>query len=253
MITKRKVYIGLLPFLKIVNGVQVVMKSHMSFGKLKDMQVSIAAQFSGDDTLKTDEIRYIAGFDVSYFGNKCVCSAIVLDFKTLQVVEKKSLVTKTPMNYVPGFLAFREGPPICQTYFDLETEPDVIIVDGHGIAHPVNCGLATFVGVELGKPTIGVAKSLLVGEEKDGMILLEGNIVGKTVKTKEHANPLFVSPGNMISIETAAEIVKRCVVPPHKMPEPLHAAHRFADKVAEKHKDDPVKEEKEVIAHDSGQ
>lgn len=206
------------------------------------MQAQIAQQMQAEDSVKVDEIKYVAGFDLSYFGNKCVCSVVVLDFKTLEVVEKKFLVTKTPMNYVPGFLAFREGPPICQTYFDLECEPDVIIVDGHGIAHPMNCGLATFVGVELGKPTIGIAKSLLVGEAKDDQIILEGEIVGKLVKTKEHANPLFVSPGNMISIETAAEIVKRCVVPPHKMPEPLHQAHRFADKIAEKHKDDPIKE-----------
>lgn len=228
------------------------MKAHVSFGKLKDMQAQIAQQIQVEDGIKIDEIKYVAGFDLAYFGNKCVCSVVVLDFKTMQEVEKKFLVTKTPMNYVPGFLAFREGPPICESYFDLECEPDVIIIDGHGIAHPMNCGLATFVGVELGKPTIGVAKNLLVGEEKDGQIFYEGQLVGKTVKTKEHANPLFVSPGNMISIETAAEIVKRCVIPPHKLPEPLHAAHRFADKIADKHKDDPVKEQKEVMVHVDG-
>jgi len=213
----------------------------ISFGQLKEQQAQIAQQIVVEDEVKFDEIKYVAGFDLSYFGNKCVCSAVVLDFKTLQVVEKKFFVMKTEMNYVPGFLAFREGPPICQTYFDLECEPDVIIVDGHGIAHPMNCGLATFVGVELGKPTIGVAKNLLVGEEKDGEIFYEGQLVGKTVKTKEHANPLFVSPGNLISIETAAEIIKKCVIAPHKLPEPLHAAHRLADREAEKHKDDPVK------------
>lgn len=221
---------------------ELKMNSRISFGQLKDQQEQIARELRIEDDVKIDEIKYIAGFDVSYFGNKCVCSAVVLDFKTMEVVEKKFLVTKAPMNYVPGFLAFREGPPICQTYFDLECEPDVIMVDGHGIAHPLNAGLASFVGAELGKPVIGVAKNLLVGEEKDGQIFYEDQVVGKTVKTKEHANPLFVSPGNLISIETAAEIVKRCVVPPHKMPEPIHAAHRFADKIAEKHKNDPLKE-----------
>ena len=224
-----------------------MMNARVSFGKLKDMHAQIAQQIQAEDGIKVDEIKYIAGFDLAYFGNKCVCSVVVLDFKTLQEVEKKFLVAKTPMNYVPGFLAFREGPPICEAYFDLECEPDVIIVDGHGIAHPMNCGLATFVGVELGKPVIGVAKSLLVGEVKDEQIILEGEIVGKTVRTKEHANPLFVSPGNMISIETATEIVKKCVIPPHKLPEPLHAAHRFADKIADKHKDDPVKEHRIVV------
>ncbi len=228
------------------------MKSHISFGQLKDQQMQIAKELRIEDDVKIDEIKYIAGFDVSYFGNKCVCSAVVLNFKTFEVVEKKFLVTKTPMNYVPGFLAFREGPPICQTYFDLECEPDVIMVDGHGIAHPLNAGLASFVGAELSKPVIGVAKTLLVGEEKDGQIFYEEQLVGKTVKTKEHANPLFVSPGNLISIETAAEIVKRCVVPPHKMPEPIHQAHRFADKIAEKHKNDPLKEKELEAINTSG-
>ncbi len=227
------------------------MKSRISFGQLKDQQSEIAKQLKIEDEVKLDEIKYIAGFDVSYFGNKCVCSVIVLDFKTLEVVEKKFLVTKTPMNYVPGFLAFREGPPICQAYFDLECEPDVIMVDGHGIAHPLHAGLASFVGAELSKPVIGVAKSLLVGEEKDGQIFYEDTLVGKTVKTKEHANALFVSPGNLISIDTAAEIVRRCVVPPHKMPEPLHQAHRFADKIADKHKNDPVKESLLVVENEN--
>lgn len=217
------------------------MTSKISFGQLKDTQEQISRQLSLNDSVKIDEIRYVAGFDVSYIGPKCVCSAVVLDFKTMKVVEKKFLVSKTPMNYVPGFLAFREGPAICQAYFDLECEPDVILVDGHGIAHPMKAGLASFVGVELAKPVIGVAKNLLVGEEKEGVVFLEGEIVGKTVKTKEHANPLFISPGNFLTVDTAAEIVKRCAVPPHKLPEPLHQAHRFADKVAEKIKLESVK------------
>ena len=207
-----------------------LMAEKFSFGKLKDMQVQVAQQVVLEDGIKPEDIKYIAGFDVAYEGDTCFCAAVVLDYKTMQVVEKKVTVTKVPMNYVPGFLAFREGPPICQAYYDLEYEPDVILVDGHGIAHPVKSGLAVFVGVELGKPCIGVAKGLLVGEAKDDVIILEGEVVGKLVKTKEHANPLYVSPGNMISIESSAEIVKHCVVPPHKMPEPLHIAHRFADK-----------------------
>lgn len=206
------------------------MVEKFSFGKLKDMQAQVATQVILEDGIRPEDIKYIAGFDVAYKGDKCVCAAVVLDYKTLQVIEKKVTITKVPMNYVPGFLAFREGPPICQAYYDLESEPDVILVDGHGIAHPMKSGLAVFVGVELGKPCIGVAKGLLVGEAKDDNIVLEGEFVGKLVKTKEHANPLYVSPGNMISIETSAEIVKHCVVPPHKSPEPLHMAHRFADK-----------------------
>lgn len=216
------------------------MKSNVSVGQLKAQQEQLAKQLRIEDSVSLDEIKYIAGFDVSYVGNKCICAAAVLNFKTMEVVERKVIVARTPMNYVPGLLAFREGPAICQAYYDLEYEPDVLIVDGHGIAHELNAGLATFVGVELGKPVIGVAKNLLVGEAKDDSVFLDGELVGKLVKTKEHANALVVSPGNFLSVETSAEIIRRCVVPPHKLPEPLHVAHRFADKAAQRQKEEVI-------------
>ncbi|MBW3019403.1 endonuclease V [Candidatus Woesearchaeota archaeon] len=202
----------------------------LSFGELKDIQKKTAKQVNTEDTF--DEIKYIAGFDVAFNGDTAICGCAVLDAKTLEVKEKKHLVVKAPMQYVPGFLAFREGPVIMQLYFDLEYDPDVIIVDGHGILHEGNAGLASFVGVELAKPTIGVAKTLLVGEEKGDDILLNGEVCGAKVVTKEHANPVYVSPGNMISLKTAVELVKKMIVPPHKLPEPLHAAHRIARKVS---------------------
>lgn len=205
----------------------------VSFEKLKEAQQSVAKQVSTEDAIKPEDIRYIAGFDLAYAGDKVVCAAVVLNFKTMQIVEKKYSISKTAMAYVPGFLAFREGPPIMQTYFDLECEPDILLIDGHGIAHPLRCGLASYVGVELDKPTIGVAKKLLVGEVKDGKIFVEGEERGRVVKTREYAKPVYVSPGHKVSIESAAGIVKKCIVPPHKMPEPLHIAHRLASKILE--------------------
>ena len=203
-----------------------------SFDKLKDMQKAAARQASLEPTLEKDDIKYVAGFDIAYRDNKCVVAAVVFDFKTLKIVEKKHLIAKAPMNYVPGFLAFRAGPPICQIYYDLEYEPDILMIEGSGLAHPEYCGLATFVGVELGKPAIGVAKNLLAGDLKGDDIILEGEIVGKQVKTREYANPVLVSPGHMMSVELAADIVKHFIVPPHKMPEPIHVAHRHAKKMS---------------------
>jgi len=216
----------------------------VNFGKLTEMQKSTARQVSTEDAIKPENIRYIAGFDVAYLENKAVCAAIVVDFKTLEVVERKHCVVKSPMNYVPGFLAFREGPPIMQAYFDLEHEPDVLLIDGHGIAHPLKCGLATFVGVELEKPTIGIAKKRLVGEEQGEKLLVEGEERACLLRTRAHAKPIYVSPGYKVSVETATEIVKHCIVPPHKMPEPLHLAHRHAAKILERLRN-PEKEEKE--------
>ncbi|MEK6822298.1 MAG: endonuclease V, partial [Nanoarchaeota archaeon] len=181
--------------------------------------------------------------DLCGFPYTLVCAAIVVDAKTLQVVEKKTLTKPSPLPYIPGYTAFREGPLILELYYSLEHEPDVLMVDGEGIAHPDGGGLATYVGVELAKPTIGVSKSLLCGEIVNDDIILDGKVVGKRIKTKEHAKPLFVSPGNLIGIETAAQLCLAVVRPPHKLPEPLHIAHRVADKAVEFVGKEPLHEE----------
>ena len=200
------------------------------FDKLKSMQTETAKQFKADGTIDLKDIKKIAGFDVTYDGENAICAGVIVDADTFEIIESKTIVVKTPMNYVPGFLAFREGPPIVQAYYDFEYDPDVLIIGGHGIAHPRKCGLATYIGVELAKPTIGIAKSLLEGEVKDGDIILDGEVVGKEVITREHAKPLFVSQGNMIRLNTAVELIKKMIIPPHKMPEPLHIAHKLASK-----------------------
>lgn len=211
-------------------------------GKLRSIQRAIAAQVTTEDRVKAEDVKTIAGFDVSFFGDKAVCAAVVLDAKTMTVLERTHALVKAEIPYIPGFLAFREGPAILQAYYDLEHDPDVLMVDGHGIAHPLRSGLACYVGVELAKPCIGIAKSILVGEIVDDKVMIGAEVRGKLVKTKEHAKPVIVSPGHLISVDTAVEIVKKCIVYPHKLPEPLHAAHRYADKLAEQYQE--AKEEK---------
>lgn len=214
----------------------------VNFGQLKDQANAVLNQVSLDDAVPKEEIRFVGGFDVSYDGEDCVCAAVVFDLKDNKIVEKKVVRSKTPMKFVPGFLAFREGPVMCEAYYSLENEPDVLMVDGNGLADDGACGTASFIGVELAKPSIGVAKRLAAGVEKDGFIFIGEQKIGKVVKTKEFANPLFVSVGNMVSVETAAELVLKCVIPPHKMPEPIHVAHRVADKKI-KNKDEVVLEQ----------
>jgi len=213
--------------------------------KLRGIQRAIAAQVRTEDKVKVEEIKTIAGFDVAFFKDKAVCAAVVLAFPSMTVLERKYLLAKAEMPYIPGFLAFREGPAILQTYYDLEYDPDVLMVDGHGIAHPLRAGLASYVGVELAKPCIGIAKSLLVGEIVDDKVMIGTEVRGRLVKTKEHAKPVIVSPGHMISVDTAVEIVKKCIVQPHKLPEPLHQAHRHAEKMAEKYQEGMPEEKPE--------
>src|SRR3989338_7250341 len=200
--------------------------------KFEDMQQKIASQVDSSKTIDFYNIKKVACFDCAFFDDQIVCGAVVIDAKTCQVIEKKYSVAKSSMPYIPGFLAFREGPAIIQTYFSLESEPDVLIIDGHGIAHEKKCGLATYVGIELNKPSIGVAKSLLIGEIKDNRIIINNEERGALLKTKAHANNLFVSPGHLIDINSCIQIAGKLVIPPHKFPEPLHEAHKFAKKTA---------------------
>lgn len=209
--------------------------------KLRNIQRAIASSAKIKDELNYEEITKVAGFDVAFENNKAVCTAVVMNIKTLEILEVKTHVKPVPMNYIPGYIAFREGPLILETFYDLEVEPDVLMVDGHGIAHPLKCGLATYVGVELNKPTFGVARSLIIGEvnKENNLIQVRDFVLGKQIISKAHAKPLFVSPGNYISIETAAKIVEKLVIPPHKMPEPLHVAHKLARRGMQKIRTEP--------------
>lgn len=210
--------------------------------KLRDVLKETARQVKTEDSIRIDDIKTIAGFDVAFFDDKAVCAAVVLDFKTMTVLESKYVLTKPEIPYIPGFLAFREGNAIMQAYYNLEHDPDVLMVDGHGIAHPMRAGLACYVGVEAAKPCIGVAKKLLIGEIVDDKVMIGNEIRGSLVKTKEHAKPVVVSPGHLLCVDTAVEIVKKCIVYPHKLPEPLHQAHRFAEKMAKKYQEEKNKE-----------
>ncbi len=221
--------------------------------QLRNIQRKVAAQASAKDVIDTSQIKTIAGFDIAFYDEKIVCAAIILDAKTMKILESKTSISAAPLQYIPAYLAFREGPAIMQTYYSLELEPDVIMIDGHGMAHPLKCGLATYVGVELDKPTIGVAKKLLIGDVKDDKIVAGPETIGMTVITKEYARPVYVSVGHNISIESAAKIIKQCIIFPHKMPEPLHQAHKLANQIAEKHRATEQKEEKKIVVEEQNE
>jgi len=206
--------------------------ANINISQLREFQRKISSEITTEDSI--EELKLIAGFDTAIIGDKIIAAAVVLDAKTLEIVEKVHAINALPMQYIPGYRAFREGPIILEAFYDLEHDPDVLMINGNGILHPAGAGLANYVGVELNKPTIGVAKKLLTGEIKDGKIMIAGEERGVVVETRKYANPLFVSPGNMISIAKCAEIVKNCIIPPHKLPEPLHQAHKYAKKAAEK-------------------
>src|SRR5208337_4225176 len=134
------------------------------------------------------------------------------------------------MAYIPTLLAFREIPPAIAAIKKLKIQPDVYAVDAQGWAHPYRCGFASYLGLAIGKPTIGVAKSRLIGElvEREGQTFLvdKNEVVGAVVCTRQGSKPIFVSVGHMISLETAIKIVKHCSK--SRIPEPTLQAHKLA-------------------------
>ncbi|MDO8741188.1 MAG: endonuclease V [Candidatus Woesearchaeota archaeon] len=204
----------------------------IDINKLKEDQIRLSKKIVLKDEF--EKIEKIAGCDIAQKGNELVAAIVVCDYKTLNVLEKQYTITSAKIPYIPEFLGFRECPALIECYSKLTAEPDILIFDGNGILHPRRFGAASQLGLSIDKPAIGVAKSLLCGEVKGNEVFLNDEKVGFELKTKEFSKPLYVSPGHRITLKTSVEIVKNLIRPPHKLPEPLHLAHRYAEEMKEK-------------------
>ncbi|RLI02855.1 endonuclease V [Candidatus Bathyarchaeota archaeon] len=183
-------------------------------------------------------VKTICGFDVAYKGEDAYVSAIILKFEDLSMLEFNVLKLPVKFPYIPTLLSFREAPLIFKAFSLLKIKPDVLMVEGHGLAHPYGCGLATHVGIVLKLPTIGVAKKLLCGFEgkfMDGKakVIYNGRVVGYAVKVKSESKPIYVSVGNMLTLEDALKITCKCFKG-GRLPEPLRLAHIYAEKYKRK-------------------
>ena len=182
-----------------------------------------------------------AGVDAAYAGEEIVAVAVLFDLATLTAVERSFVVSRPALPYIPGFLSFREGPHLAEAVRRLPKRPDLLIVDGQGIAHPKRFGLACHLGVELGIPAIGCAKSRLVGkyvepaaERGSRTPLLDRNEeVGAVLRTRSGVRPVFVSPGHLITIDEAVSMVLRATAG-FRLPEPQREADRFAAEIKRK-------------------
>lgn len=196
--------------------------------KLKFLQEELSKQIVTEDRFDKD-IKTIAGCDVAFKEDNLVCAIVVLDYKTLKVKEEKVSSLKVSMPYVPGYLSFREGPAILKTYRMLTGKPDVLMFDGNGILHPRKIGIASHMGVLLNIVTVGVAKSLLLGDVKGDKVFVNDELMAIKLQTKKDCNPIYISPGHKISLKTSVDIVKHCLKS-HKLPEPIRLAHLFASR-----------------------
>ena len=216
----------------------------LSFQEAKRVQTNLAERVRLHFPKKP--IQTIAGADVSFdrFSPVLHAGIVILSFPDLKLLEEAWVTRRATFPYVPGYLSFREAPAVIDAFRTLKTPPDVMILDGQGIAHPRGLGLASHVGLFLDLPTIGCAKSLLVGEhdpvptEKGAMVplIFNGKEVGKVVRTRRHVKPVFVSPGHLMDMDTAAEVVLACC-PRYRLPEPTRYAHRLVNRIRREHKE----------------
>ncbi len=199
----------------------------------RKLQNELRSQVIQTDRFGT--INTVAGVDIGLKKDIALASVVVLSFPELQVVD--SVVTESPVRfpYIPGLLSFREIPPLLTTFAQLQTEPDLVIVDGQGIAHPRRFGLASHLGLILDKPTIGCAKSRLWGryEEPDSeqgaytYLTDKEEVIGAAVRTRTNVRVVYVSIGHRISLDSARMWTLACCRG-YRLPETTRYAHNAA-------------------------
>ena len=221
----------------------------MKFNQLHSWRVDYKKAIQIQETLRdlltfekyTRKIQTIAGADVSYDKHSDRFFAGVVVFKLnkqLELIEEATAVGKARFPYIPGLLSFREAPILLRAFRKLKNNPDIVLFDGQGIAHPRHFGLASHMGLILDKPSIGCAKSRLVGEYGSventagaySKLIYKNKIVGVVLRTKKNTKPVFISPGHRTNLTFAIRIVlKTCCG--YRIPEPTRQAHLLVNKL----------------------
>jgi deoxyribonuclease V len=209
----------------------------VSPAEARAIQSDLASQVDLRDGIELDAITIVAGIDNAYIksdgGTKACAAVVAMSFPALKVIETAVAWEPVVFPYVPGLLSFREGPAVLAACAELRVAPDVVLLDGQGYAHPRRFGLASHIGVLLDRPTVGCAKSRLIGtfEEPERVfgahmpLIDHGEVVGAAVRTRPRHKPLFVSPGHKVSVATAVAIVLACCRNGAFLPEPTRLAH----------------------------
>jgi deoxyribonuclease V len=226
----------------------------MRYKKLHDWDVSRGEAVEIQKRLRSQvriqpldvPVRLVAGCDISFnkFSDEVYAGIVVLKLPDLEVVARATAVTRARFPYIPGLLSFRETPALLDAWDQLSARPDVLMLDGQGLAHPRRFGIACHLGLLTDTPSLGCAKTVLVGkyEEPDAragsysLMLHKGETVGAAVRTRDRVAPVYISVGHLIDLKGAIEVALRCVrgypqKPRYRIPEPTRLAHLLVNAI----------------------
>jgi len=211
-----------------LDGMRIRIPTGISLQEAVIMQKRLAPLISETSELPT-KITALVGCDATYLRGTTLAAAVLVDYENLRAVKVKTVMEPTRFPYVPGLLAFREAPGVLRAIRALRATSYICMVDAHGLAHPRRFGLACFVGLALGRPTIGVAKSLLYGSVKGNHVLDEhGWQIAECIVLPGSGKAIYVSVGHKISLKDAVRIVKHCLTT--RGPVPIKLAHEEVTK-----------------------
>ena len=184
--------------------------------------------------------RTIAGADISFnrFSDVVFAGIVMLSFPALEVIASAGVQSRATFPYIPGLLSFREIPALAQAWQKLKVRPDVLVLDGHGTAHPRRFGIACHAGLAFDLPSLGCAKSVLrgtfeaPGESRGSWSPMRdrGEVIGAALRTKNRVNPVYVSPGHKMDLASAIDLMLACDTG-YRIPEPTRQAHLFVNRL----------------------
>ncbi|MBI5834707.1 MAG: endonuclease V [Armatimonadetes bacterium] len=208
----------------------------MTTAQAVDQQLALRAAVR-TEPLDIAKVRLVAGADISYrrWDEDLRVAITVVSLPDLALAEVVTLTTRSPFPYVPGLLSFRELPPLLAAWQQLRVRPDALLCDGHGRAHPRRFGLACHAGLTLDLPSVGCAKSVLVGRAEPpgdwrgatSELRLDGEVIGRALRTRAGVKPVYVSVGHRVTLDDAVALVLACQRK-YRLPEPTRLAHQQA-------------------------
>ena len=224
-----------------LSNIQILLMHQLNYDNLKVQDATIIQNTLRDNIIiqaRNFPINIIAGADISFnkFSTTVYAGIILLRFPELTPIGYSLVKKEVLFPYVPGYLAFREVPPLMDAWNNLPQKPDLLVVDGHGIAHPRRMGIASHFGVLANTPTVGCAKKVLCGQYEEpastsrssSPLIFKNEVIGAALRTKNAVKPVFVSPGHLMDIPGAIDIITQCIGR-YRIPEPTRLAHNMVN------------------------